>query len=408
MEIDIRELENYQQLAHDGAQSAADSLSQLTGIQTNVQITNVSLMSSTDLKQEFIGSEFAGVSVDLNGEISGEVALAFDEKGRRAITDKLVPADDPEKKKSSIEEVGNIMSSGFVDGWANYLNARIKSSPPTYIEGTGTDVLPQSATEGDGHLFVFRSRVEAGDGVDNAVDFRILLVPDSTSLERTMQPQTAGGISFEKLEVFTDMTKEGAEKAATNITSMTGIDTAVNVSRLTLVPIEDIPKAVGSKRYVGTVMEYEGKISGFLVILFDQPSGRAVVDSLVPMETDEQWGDVEQEALKELSNIMTSGFVDGWANVLNAEIKHKPPQFVADTGASVMNPVTARIGETDDHAFLLDSSIETNSDQVFTCQMLALPRRDELEQALDDLLVENSENTRVDPEELFEQQKNGD
>ncbi|MFP8954603.1 chemotaxis protein CheC (plasmid) [Natrialbaceae archaeon A-arb3/5] len=402
MEIDIRELETYQELAHDGAQSAAESLSQLTGISTRVQVTDVSLMSSSDLKYEFIGDEFAGVNIDLNGEIDGEVVLAFDEQGRKAITERLVPADDPEKKKSSIKEVGNIMTSGFVDGWANYLSAKIKSSPPTYIQGTGTDVLPTSATEDDRHLFVFRSRVEASqDSVNEPIDFRILLVPDSESLERSLEPQTDKIVSLEKLEVFNDMTKEGAEKAAANITSMTGIETTVNISRLSLVPIEDIPTEVGNKRYVGTVMQFRGKISGYLVIIFDQPSGRAVVDSLVPMETDEQWGDIEQGALKELGNIMTSGFIDGWANVLDAEIKHSPPNFVADTGSGILSPVTSEIAETDDHAFMLDSSIQTNTDQVFTCQMLALPRRAELEDALDDLLIENSDNTRIDPDDLF-------
>ncbi|MFC6719357.1 chemotaxis protein CheC [Natrialbaceae archaeon GCM10025810] len=402
MEIDIHALETYQELAHDGARSAAASLSQLTGISTHVQVTDVSLMSSTDLQYEFIGNEFAGVSIDLSGEIEGEAVLAFDESGRKAITDVLVPADDPEMKKSSIKEVGNIMTSGFVDGWANHLSAKIKSHPPTYIEGSGTDVLPKSATDSEKHLFVFRSRVEASkDSVNEPVDFRILLVPESDTLARAFEPQTEDGISVEKLEVFNDMTKEGAEKAAANITSMTGIETAVNISRLSLVPIEDIPAEVGHKRYVGTVMEFEGVLDGYLAILFDQPSGRAVVDSLVPMETDEQWGDIEQGALKELGNIMTSGFVDGWANVLNAEIKHTPPQFVADVGSSIMSPITAQIARTDDHAFLLDSSIETNSDQVFTCQMLALPRRADLERALEELLVENSQNTRVDPDDLF-------
>lgn len=96
-----------------------------------------------------------GVNIDLSGEIEGEVVLAFDEQGRRAITDELVPADDPEKKRSSIEEVGNIMSSGFVDGWANYLNAKIKNSPPTYIEGTAEESIAE-----------IRESIEAGDDGD--------------------------------------------------------------------------------------------------------------------------------------------------------------------------------------------------------------------------------------------------
>ncbi len=402
MEIDIRELETYQELAHDGAQAAADSLSQLTGIETSVSVTDVSLMSESSLRYEFIGDEYAGVSIDLTGEIAGEVVLAFDEEGRRAITEKLVPADDPEKKKSSIKEVGNIMTSGFVDGWANYLEAKIKSSPPTYVQGTGTEVLPTTTGDSDNHLFVFRSRVEAAkDDGQKPIDFRILLVPDATSLEQSLKPKTDNIISLEKLEVFNEMTEEGAEKAAANITSMTGLETSVNISRLSLTPIEDIPAEVGSKRYVGTVMSFRGRLSGYLIILFDQPSGRAVVDALVPMETDEEWGEMEQGALRELGNIMTSGFIDGWANVLNAEIKHSPPDFVADTGDSILRPITAEIAQTDDHAFMLDSSIQTDSDQVFTCQLLALPRRDELEQALEDLLLENADNTTVDVDDLF-------
>ncbi len=400
MEIDIRELETYQQLAHDGARSAAQSLSQLTGIETRVQVTDVSLMSPSSLEYEFIGDDFAGVNIDLSGEIAGEVVLAFDDTARRAITDTLVPADDPEKKKSSIKEVGNIMTSGFVDGWANYLEAKIKSSPPRYIQGSGKDILPKSATDSDTHLFVFRSRVEASKGAE-PIDFRILLVPDSTSIKRSLEPKTDNIVSLEKLEVFNDMTKEGAEKSAANISSMTGIETTVNISRLSLMPIKDIPKEVGSKRYVGTVMEFRGKIGGYLVILFDQPSGRAVVDALVPMETDKDWGETEQGALRELGNIMTSGFVDGWANVLNGEIKHSPPKFVADTGESILRPITSKLAQTDDHAFMLDSNIQTDGNQVFTCQMLALPRRAELEDALDELLLENVGNSQVNPEDLF-------
>ena len=52
MQIDIDSLETYNGLARDGARSAAQSLSQLTGIDATVEVTNVSLMSPSDLKYE--------------------------------------------------------------------------------------------------------------------------------------------------------------------------------------------------------------------------------------------------------------------------------------------------------------------------------------------------------------------
>ncbi|CAI49143.1 taxis cluster protein CheC [Natronomonas pharaonis DSM 2160] len=398
MQIDIDSLETYNTLARDGAQSAAQSLSQLTGIDTHVEVTNVSLMDPSDLEYEYIGGEFSGVEIGLEGALSGETVLTFDEAAQETITNVLAPGADEAMRRSSIKEVGNIMTSGFIDGWADHLDAQIDISTPTYLEGTGSDVLPASAADSDEQVFVFRSRVEA---VSEAVDFHILLVPERDTLVDALDPDEDDSIPFEKFEVFNEMTMHGAEKAAENITTMTGLTTDVEVNRMTFVPIDDVPAEVGDRRYVGTVMEYEGTPSGYLVILFDQSSASSVVDALVPVETDGDWGEMEQSAMKELGNIMTSGFIDGWANVLQTSIDHSPPTFVADMGSSIMSPIVGRMARTQEHAFMLDSVINTDGDGVFRCEMFALPDEAELTDVLDDLLVERADETEVEPDEVF-------
>lgn len=396
MQIDIHSLETYNRLAHEGAQSAAESLSTLTGIETCVEVTNVSLMAPTDLQYEFVGNEFAGVNIGLSGALSGDAVLVFDERARAAITDVLVPGASDGMEKSSIKEVGNIMTSGFIDGWASHLDATIDITPPQYVEGTGPEVLP--STDDDGQALVFRSRVEA---VSEAVDFRICLVPQREALTAVLDGGTEDGIDFEKLEVFNDMTKRGAEQAAANISSMTGIETDVEVNRMSFVPISDVPATVGDQRYIGTVFQYRGTPSGYLVFLFDRQSARAVVDALVPVETDEGWGEMEQSAMEELGNIMTSGFIDGWANVLETSIEHTPPTFVADMGSSIVSPIVGEMARTQDHAFLLDSVINTHEDGVFRCEILSLPDGSELQAALDELLVEQADKLHVEPDEVF-------
>jgi len=398
MQIDIHSLQTYNQLARDGARAAAQSLSQLTGIETHVEVTNVSLMAPEDLSYEFVGREFSGVRIGLQGALEGDTVIAFDERGREAITSVLAPEADGEMAKSSIEEVGNIMTSGFVDGWADHLDATIDITPPAYVEGSGAEILPASATSGADQIFVFRSRVEA---VNEAVDFRICLVPERETLAAALAPHDGDGISLEKLEVFNEMTKSGAERAARNITEMTGLQTDVEVNRLSFVPIEEVPAEVGDQRYVGTVMEYRGKPSGYLAILFDHPSARSVVDALVPMETEGEWGEMEQSAVKELGNIMTSGFVDGWANVLETSIDHSPPQFVADMGSSIVSPIVGEMARTQEHAFLLDSMIDTDDDGVFRCELFALPDEGELTEVLGDLLVDRVDEAHVGPDEVF-------
>ena len=398
MQIDIDSLETYNRLAREGARSAAESLSGLTGIETRVEVTNVSLMAPSDLEYEYLGGDFSGVRIELDGALDGETVLTFDEAARETIADVLAPGADPGMRRSSIEEVGNILTSGFIDGWADHLDAVIDISTPTYIEGAGTDVLPAGTADADGQVFVFRSRVESASG---SLDFHILLVPERESLVDALEPAAEDAVPFEKLEVFNEMTKSGAERAADNVTTMTGLETDVEVNRMRFVPIDEVPATVGEQRYVGTVMEYTGKPSGYLVILFDRPSAEAVVDALVPMETDGEWSEMEQSAMEELGNIMTSGFIDGWANVLESSIDHSPPQFVADMGSSIMSPVVGRMARTQEHAFLLDSTIRTDGDGVFRCELFALPDGAELRAVLDDLLVERADRTHVDPDEVF-------
>ena len=398
MQIDIDSLETYNGLARDGARSAAQSLSQLTGIDATVEVTNVSLMSPSDLEYEYLGGEFTGVRIDLDGALDGETVLTFDERARETIADVLAPNGGAAMRRSSIKEVGNILTSGFVDGWADHLGAVVDISPPTYLEGAGADVLPANLMDADDQVFVFRSRVESASG---SLEFQILLVPDRESLVEALDPAADDAIPFEKLEVFNEMTKTGAEQAADNITTMTGLETDLEVNRMRFVPIEEVPPTVGDKRYVGTVMEYDGEPSGYLVILFDRPSAEAVVDALVPTETDGEWGGMEQSAMKELGNIMTSGFIDGWANVLESSIDHSPPTFVSDMGSSILSPIVGRMARSQEHAFLLDSVIRTDGDGVFRCELLALPDEAELRAVLDDLLVERADRTHVDPDEVF-------
>lgn len=399
MEIDINSLETYNNLARDGAESAADALTQMTGVETRVEVTNITLVPIKDLEYEFVGGKYSCVQIGLKGDLNGETVLVFDDHGREVITETLVPNGSGEMQESSIKEIGNIMTSGFIDGWANHINGMVDISTPTYIEGDGGDILPESVLNTD-QVFVFRSRVEA---VNESIDFRIFFVPERETFINALEESDtiSDTVSLEKLQVFNDMTKEGAKQAAQNISSMSGIDCDVKVNRMNFVQIEDVPSEVGDRQYIGTVVRFKGRPSGYLAILFDQPSANAVVDGLIPMERDGGFGDMERSAMKELGNIMTSGFIDGWANVLQTSIEHSPPNFVADMGSAIMEQVSAKIAENQNNAFMLDSSIKTDGDSVFRCELLAIPEEDELKQALDELLIERSSELEADPESLF-------
>jgi chemotaxis protein CheY-P-specific phosphatase CheC len=407
MQVDIQSLGTYNRLAQEGAEHAATSLTQMTGIETAVDVTNVTLMSRTDVEDVFGGTAFVGVQIGLGGGLSGETVLAFDRESAATIVDVLVPGatdgDDSfdEMGRSGVEEIGNIMMGGFVDGWADYLETSVDMTPPTYVDRVGTDVLPDGVLERaeDEHVFVFESQMTA---IEEQVDAYIYMLPEYGAFANMLAASDdhEDAVPMDKLTVFDEMTRQGAEKAAENVSTMTGIQADVDVSRLSFVPIEDVPNTASDEVYVGVVTEFKGTPGGYLAILFDEPSARTIVEETVPVAVEEPLGEMGESAIQELGNIMTSGFIDGWANVLETGIDHTPPELVHDFGRAILSPIAGRLGQSQEYAFLLDSTVVT-PDGAFNCELYAIPDEHKLKEALDALLVERSDQLEADRESLF-------
>ena len=403
MRVDVRALGECNRLAERGAEQAAGALADLTGTDLAVEVTGASVASGEDLAEAFAGRESIGVSVGLRGGLDGEAVLAFDAANVDALLS-LLPGG-AAVERSAVTEVGNIALGGFLDGWANYLGKAIDMTPPRYFEADGAAVLPDGALAGDG-VFLFESRLDA---TTTDLDFSIYMLPDSGPFRdlivgKTAPTATAGAegasgggagdgatgeagttaVPYESLSTFASLAKRGSANAADNIAMMTGLDTTVDVSRLRFVPLADVPAEVGVEPHAGTVFELRGEPSGYLVILFEEESAATIAASMLPTEPDEPLGGMAENALCELGNVMTSGFIDGWANVLGTSISHSPPEFVHDIGSSTISPLVAKLSRRQDYGFVIDAAIQTEGVQA-RCDVYALPDERELARALDRL-----------------------
>ncbi|MWV63682.1 chemotaxis protein CheC [Halorubrum sp. JWXQ-INN 858] len=425
MRVDVRALGACNRLAERGAGRAADALAELTGTDLAVEVTGTSVASGTDLAEAFAGRESVGVSVGLRGGLEGEAVLAFDPVTADSLRSLLPGGESMER--SAMTEAGNIALGGFLDGWANYLGRAIDMTPPRYVEADGAAILPDGARSGDG-VFLFESRLDASHA---DLDFAIYMLPDSDRFRDLIVGRTAAGtaeaagttaetdgttphgtagdgaadggraggghagghagdasggtaVPYDSLSTFASLAKRGSANAADNVAMMTGLETSVDVSRLRFVPLADVPATVGTEPHAGTVFELQGSPSGYLAILFPEAAAANVAATMLPTEPDEPLGETARTALCELGNVMTSGFIDGWANVLDTAISHSPPEFVHDIGASTVSPLVAQLSERQDYGFVIDAAIETEGVQA-GCHVYALPDERELAAALERL-----------------------
>jgi chemotaxis protein CheY-P-specific phosphatase CheC len=410
MNLDVESLRTFSNLAQSGAEEAADSLSMLTGFDSRVAVTKVEMSTRSDVEQEFRERDLVSVHIGFSGAIDGRTVLAFDRDRAVSLVDSLVPgaSDNPESDlaTSGLKELGNIMLGGFIDGWADFLGEAIDITTPTYVEldadrslvdvidagddGTGDAPGSDIALGGDtseaesSHVLAFQNHLET---VDEEAGFYIYMLPTRESVGRIVDAagDADDALPVETFTSFSQMITDGAGQASEDLTAMTGIDTDVDVSRLSFVPIEGVPMQLTDETRRGVVLEFTGTPSGYIAILFDPDSAESVADALMPgMDADPA---MRKSAIQEIGNIVTSGFLDGWADSLETTIDISPPTYVDDIGSAIVDPLVAELAQTQEYAFLIDSAIAT-PDETFTCDIYALPDERELRTAFERLAPE--------------------
>lgn len=382
MRIAISQLEAYNHLASRGGQQAARALSQMADIRMQHEVTGVSLVSDEALNDIFTGQRYVGVQVGLSGGLSGETVLIFDPSSARQLRKRLrSQADVGSLAGGPFAELGNIMIGGFIDGWANHLDTSVDITPPTYIEASGTRVLPRLVRRDAAEYgaFLFESRIEA---TDRNLSVPIYLIPEYTEFVRLLEAKSDTlAVPAEKLTVFDGFASRSAGHASEQIAQLTGLRTDVQVSQLRFLSFSDISTEIGTEQYVSVVFELTGLPSGFFIAMFSEQSAERIATAMLPDGVAPDDGSMMEPAIKELGNIVTSGFIDSWANTLRSSIEHTPPEFVRDSGANVIRTVQRRLTEDQEYAFTIDATIEIADEQA-EAQLYVLPNTSELAEAL--------------------------
>ena len=399
MKLDVNALGTFYRIAREGAGLAAGRLTRMTDVETQVGVTKLNFMRGAEIRQDFEdGNEKVGVRVELTGGLEGHSIIVFDRESALHIVETLIAGADYEEfdemARSATTEVGHIMNSGFVDGWADVLETVIDVSTPEFVTGVTAEPFfgdLEGAATGDDLALLFQSHIEA---VGTEISFRHYLFPDHDSMAGLLERlRTSEGIEYDKLDGFDRLAEQGAHEVAKTATTLTGIETRVEIRRLNFVSLEVIPEEVADEMLVGVAFEFDGMPSGYLLFLFDEESATEIVNAMVPMETKgERFDEMGRSAIKELGNIMASGFLDGWANVLDTTIDHSPPEFIHDIGAAAVDPVVIGLGENQDFAFVFDTVVVADG-QEFDCEIYAIPDEDDLERALNNLDVDRVEET---------------
>lgn len=373
MRVDLHALGTFSRTGNAGASHAAESLAALTGEEVHVDATQTNFVPASNF-DDIATDDPHRIAIAFSGGLDGRAILAFDE----ASANHTLSALGDVEATAYLQELANVMTSSYVDGFAEYLGTTIDITPPSRMDEGEPILGPEDTIDECG--FLFESDLSF-TGTPHGCSFYMTPSPDSfLSIVRAEDPD-AEGVGVDELATFIRLTAAGVETVGENITQLTGIETDITVSYLDFVPVENVPTVLDDGQYIGAAFEFTGPPDGFLTIFFDEEGAERVADALLPEGTTDEA--MRESAISELGNITASGFVDGWANALDTTIDISTPGYFRDLGRAVLDSIAAQLGTSQEFAYVFDATIQGETD--LGCRVCAFPEEGGLKTALTDV-----------------------
>jgi chemotaxis protein CheC len=142
----------------------------------------------------------------------------------------------------------------------------------------------------------------------------------------------------------------GAEGASLALSKWLGREVRLAVSDVELIDLERTGELLGppDTLVAACVMGLTGRLTGSILLVFEDQSGLALVDLLLhqPVGTTTAWGELEQSAAKETTNIIGCAYVnalaahlpggDGAGGSDSGELVPTPPSFLHEFAGSLL------------------------------------------------------------------------
>ncbi|MFW5949997.1 MAG: chemotaxis protein CheC [archaeon] len=192
--LDIRKLALFNKMAKEGGNTVADHLSQMTGMETEMEISKINFIDIPDIKTHVGDEKQIGISIRLEEQPHGHILFLLNAENAKTLARGMIGdmgGADPEQEgftdmeRSAIQEIGNIMTSGFIDGWANVLDTTIDISTPTFTYGPGSGMVDDLVGDRESDMaLMFDSHVLA---LEENIDVKVYTFPELEELVELMQ-----------------------------------------------------------------------------------------------------------------------------------------------------------------------------------------------------------------------------
>jgi chemotaxis protein CheC len=180
-----------------------------------------------------------------------------------------------------------------------------------------------------------------------------------------------------QLDALREVANIGAGHAATALSQMTNSRIMVNVPRLQVARLEDVPELIGEPDDVVTavLMHLLGDITGRTLLIFPRDSAVRLAEILLHRERDREreFGELEQSAVKEAGNILCAAYVNALSEFMGMMILPSVPSLATDQCAAVLTTAYSDYGSDRDYVFSIETRFSMDGAEPVEGHFLLLP-----------------------------------
>ena len=211
-------------------------------------------------------------------------------------------------------------------------------------------------------------------------------------------------IDIRKLSLITELIQDGAEEVAGSLSSLAGVEATVEIKSLSFVQPEDITTEMGSGHIHSARIRLTEPPYGVFLMTFSEETAGEIARLMTGTPVEGEFTQMQQSALQEMCNILTSGFIDGIADTLETTINMDTPTVEADDASAIADAAMSHV-RRDSMTIVLDSLVDIKeTDVAFSLRIFLIPDPGSFVHLIDQLDrdVETGALTSVDADDVEE------
>ncbi len=186
-----------------------------------------------------------------------------------------------------------------------------------------------------------------------------------------------------QLDALREVSNMGAGHAATALSQMTNARIMINVPRLQVVPLEEVPDIMGNPDEVvaAVLMHMLGDLTGRTLLVFPRNAAMRLSEILLhrAVGSSHVFGELEQSSIKEAGNILSAAYMNALADFMGLMLLPSVPSLVIDLCGAVLTTAYTNFGHERDVVFCIQTEFLMGGDEVVQGQFLLLPDVESLE-----------------------------